>query len=54
MQLHIFLTSELDSLFAQEERILVRNCTEGWVGPRAGLDAAAEKNCPTNTRTPIL
>jgi hypothetical protein len=47
VQLHSFLTSALDggewsasrtSRFISGVRVAGSNCTEGWVGPRAGMD----------------
>jgi hypothetical protein len=63
VQLHAFLTSALDGgecstsclgRFTPRERALGTHWIGGWVGPRAGLDAVAEKKkpAPASNQTP--
>jgi hypothetical protein len=56
IQLHVFLTSELDgsecsasrpSRFTSKERTDGTHYIRGWVGPRASLDAVANRKIPS-------
>jgi hypothetical protein len=59
IQHHAFLTSALDGdelsasrpgHFTLRERAPGTHCTEGWVGPRAGMDAMVKRKNPCPCR----
>jgi hypothetical protein len=59
LQLHAILTSALDGgewsasypgRFTPKERDLGIHYIEGWVGPRAGLDAVVKRKIPSSYR----